>query len=149
MLSGGCEFGEGGTLLNLYTGSWPKAALASLLLVSANCAHRPLTVQPCPLSSLAHQQMRSKRTYSNLFSALLRSVFGFFLGPLLRHMEVPRLGIKSEEQLRAYPTATAMWDLSCVCNLYHSSRQCCVLNPLSEARDRTCLLMDTSQVRYQ
>ena len=29
-------------------------------------------------------------------------------------MEVPRLGVKSELQLPAYTTATAMWDLSCI-----------------------------------
>ena len=33
-----------------------------------------------------------------------------------------------------------------VCDLYHSSQQCQVLNPLSEARDRICILMDPSQV---
>ena len=35
-----------------------------------------------------------------------------FLGPHLRHMEVPRLGIKSELRLPAYTTAAAMQDLS-------------------------------------
>ena len=30
--------------------------------------------------------------------------------------------------------------------LHHSSRQCQILNPLGEARDQTCILMDTSQV---
>ena len=38
------------------------------------------------------------------------------------------------------------WDLSCVCDLRHSSQQHQVINPLSKARDRTCDLMDTSQV---
>ena len=38
-------------------------------------------------------------------------------------MEIPRLGIISELQLPAYTTATAMWDLSCVCNLHHNSQQ--------------------------
>jgi len=35
-----------------------------------------------------------------------------------------------------------------ICNLHHSSWQHWVLNPLSEARDRTCILMDTMQVCY-
>jgi len=35
-----------------------------------------------------------------------------------------------------------------VCNLHHSSQQHQILNPLSKARDRTCILMDTSRVRY-
>ena len=59
----------------------------------------------------------------------------FFLGPHLGHMEMPRLGVDSELQLPAYTTATAMLDLSHICDLHHSSRQCWILNPLSEARD--------------
>ena len=57
-----------------------------------------------------------------------------FLGRHLRHMEVPRLEVKSELEPLAYTTATAMQDPSCVCSLYHSSRQYWILNPLSEAR---------------
>ena len=34
-----------------------------------------------------------------------------------------------------------MPDSSCICNLYHSSRQHGILTPLSKARDRTCVLM--------
>ena len=58
-----------------------------------------------------------------------------FLEPHLWHMEVPRLGLGSELQLQPYTTATTMQDLSCVCDLPHSSWQCWVLNPLSESRD--------------
>jgi len=61
-------------------------------------------------------------------------------------MEVHRLWVKSELQLPAYAIATAMPDLSRICNLYHSSWQCHILNPLSEARDQTCILVVTSQV---
>ena len=45
------------------------------------------------------------------------SFFFFFLGPHLQHMEVPRLGVKSEIQLLAYTTATTTQDLSHVCDL--------------------------------
>ena len=31
---------------------------------------------------------------------------------------------------------------------HHSSRQCRILNPRSEARDWTCVLMDTSQISF-
>ena len=44
-------------------------------------------------------------------------------------MEVPRLGIKSELQLPAHTTATAMWDLSRVFDPHHSSQQPPRLNP--------------------
>ena len=61
-------------------------------------------------------------------------------------MEVPRLGIASELQLPAYTTATATGNLSRVRDLHHSSWRCQILNPLSEARDQTCILMDTSWI---
>ena len=75
-------------------------------------------------------------------------VCGCFLGPRLWHMEVPRLGVELELQLLAYTTATAMPEPSCVCDLHHSSGQHQILNPLNQAGDRTCVLMDTSQVLY-
>ena len=51
-----------------------------------------------------------------------------FLGPYPRHMEVLRLRGKSEPHLWPTPQLTAM------------------LKPLSEARDQTAILMDTSQI---
>jgi len=50
--------------------------------------------------------------------------------------------------MSAYTTAIAVPDPSCVCNLHHSSKQCQILNPLSKARDRTRVLMDTSQIHF-
>ena len=70
-------------------------------------------------------------------------------GAHLWHMEVPRLGVQSELQLPAYTPATATPDLSCVRKLHHSSWQCQILNPLSEAWGRTCNLMDPSQIRFR
>ena len=70
-----------------------------------------------------------------------------FLGLHLQHMEVPRLGVESQLQLSATATATAAPDLSCVCDLHHSSRQYQILNPLNRARDQNCILIDTSPVR--
>ena len=60
-------------------------------------------------------------------------------------MEAPRLGVESELQLPAYATATALQDLSCIYDLCHSLWQH-FLNPLTEARDRVCILTETSQV---
>ena len=59
-------------------------------------------------------------------------------------MEVPRLGVESDPQLPAFFTATATWDLSHICNLHHSSLQNRIRDPLSKARDRTRLFVDTS-----
>ena len=63
--------------------------------------------------------------------------FGLSLGLHSRHMDVPRLGAKSELQLLTYVSGTAPWDLSHVSELHHSSQQHQILNPLSKAKDRT------------
>ena len=63
------------------------------------------------------------------------SFFFFFVLAL-----VPRLGVKSELQPLAYATSTTMTHMSSVCDLHHSSWKCRILNPLNEARDRTCFL---------
>ena len=47
---------------------------------------------------------------------------------------------------RPYSTATAMPDPSHLFNLHHIARQGWILNPLSEARDQTHILMDTHWV---
>ena len=74
--------------------------------------------------------------------------FFAFLGQHLRHMEVPRLGVQLELQLPVYTTATVTPDPSCVCDLQHSSQQSQILNPLSEARDRTRTFMVPSQIHF-
>ena len=55
-----------------------------------------------------------------------------FLGPNLRHIEVPRQGVELEQQLPACTTATANH----------------IFNPLIEARDRTHVFMDPSQICF-
>uniref|UniRef100_A0A4X1T6U6 4-aminobutyrate--2-oxoglutarate transaminase n=1 Tax=Sus scrofa TaxID=9823 RepID=A0A4X1T6U6_PIG len=61
-------------------------------------------------------------------------------------MEVPRPGVQSELQLLACTTASATQNPSCICNLHHSSRPCGILNPQSEARGRTHILVDAPRV---
>ena len=51
-----------------------------------------------------------------------------------------------ELQLPAYATATATPDPSLICDLHNSSGQHRILNPLSEARDRTRDLMVPSRI---
>ena len=60
--------------------------------------------------------------YANFLSAMrtfLQFFFFFFVlkGPLLRHMEVPSLGVELELQLSASTTATAMLDPSRIFDL--------------------------------
>ena len=74
--------------------------------------------------------------------------FILFLLPHRQHMEAPRQGAELELHLPAYVTAIATWDPSYVCNLHQSSGQRWILNPLSKTRDHTCILTDTSWVRF-
>ena len=59
-------------------------------------------------------------------------------------------GSQARSQIRAavpaYATAIATWDPNYICDLHCSSWQHQILNALSEARDWTCILMDTSRV---
>ena len=56
-----------------------------------------------------------------LFSSLIPPfLLAFFLLSSPVAFEVPRQGVKSELQLLTYNTATAMLDLSHICDLHHS-----------------------------
>ena len=83
-----------------------------------------------PPGELCHAAMTPWSAFFLLF------FFFFFLGLHLRHMEVSRLGVESELEPLAYTTATAMWDLSHICD-YTAAHSRSFLNPLSGARDRT------------
>ena len=64
-------------------------------------------------------------------------LFCLFVPVYPQHMEVLRGQI---EATAAGLHHSHIWDL------HHSLWQCQLLNPLSEARDQTCILMDTSWV---
>ena len=85
-----------------------------------------------------------ERTGSNFLSL---SLFFFFRAAPAAHG-----GSQARGPIRAiaaaYTIATAMQDPSHVCNLHHCSGQCQILNPLSEARDRTHNLMALSQIHF-
>ena len=74
--------------------------------------------------------------------------FFHFLGPYLWYMEVPRLGIELELQLLTYAIATETWDPGHVCDLRHSSQQCRIPYPLSEAKDLTHILLDAGWICF-
>ena len=71
--------------------------------------------------------------------------FFFFFG-LFRAKPAAYRGSQARGPIRAvasaYATATATQDLSHVYDLHHSSQQRRILNPLSKARDGTCVLID-------
>ena len=70
--------------------------------------------------------------------------FLLFRAAPVAHGSSPASSSKLELQLQAYTTAWAMRDLSCVCDLHHSSQQCQISDPQSEVKDQTHILMDTS-----
>ena len=84
--------------------------------------------------------------YQVYFLLLLLLFFFFFLKeekPHPRHMDIPKLGVKSKLQPQAYATAMAMLDSSHICDLRCSLQQCQIFNPLSKARNQTHSLTDT------
>ena len=63
-------------------------------------------------------------------------------------MEFRRIRVELELQLPACTTAIAMAipDWKCICDLRHSLQQWWILNPLSEAKDKSRILMDSGWV---
>ena len=82
---------------------------------------------------------RSGNAGSHMVVLLLVLLVCLFRASLC-HMAVLRVGVQLELYLLTYSRATARWDPSHICNLYHSSWQRWILNPLSEARDQTRVL---------
>ena len=84
----------------------------------------------------------------NLFLSL--GLFFFFFPSLFRASSAAYGSSQARGQIGAAASTIChnqMQDPSHICNLCHSSWQCWILNPLSEA-DQTCILMDTSLVYY-
>ena len=74
-------------------------------------------------------------------------VFFGLLGPHWRHMDVPRLGFQIRAAVAGLHHSHSNLGSEPRLQSTHSSRQRQILNPLSEARDRTRVLMDASWVR--
>ena len=101
---------------------------------------------------LHYLKFRGEDVTVKLGHYLEKCVFFFFFPLLFRAALVAygssQAGVELELQLPAHTTVTATPDLSQVCDLYHSSWQSWILNPLSEARDQICVLMVTSQIHF-
>ena len=110
---------------------------------------KELELHLCPTRSLSNIQrfQLNNQQYQPIFVCLF--VFCCILGPHPRHMEASRLGVQLELQPLAYARASATPDPSSICDLHHSSQQCQILNPLSEARDLTHNLMVCSWIRFR
>ena len=117
----------------------------AVLWLSCSYKRRPFLLQGlCTCYSLGENTLPSMLQYLYMTSSKRPSLTTasfcvcVFLGLHPRHMEIPL----------AYTTAIVPPDPSCICHLHHSSRQCRILNPLSEAGVWICILMDTSRVHY-
>ena len=99
-----------------------------------------------PISIFKIFSLKKKKNLSLLpllvFYLETNTFFLFMAAPLAYGNSWAR--VKSELQLQACITVTAMPYLSCICDLCHNLRQCRILNPLSEARDRTRILRETT-----
>ena len=89
-----------------------------------------------------------------LLSSLAKREDLFASGILFTYLFIFRVtpeaygGSEARGQIRASAAGLATQDPSRICDLHHSSQQCWILNPLSEARDQIHLLMDISWVCY-
>ena len=111
------------------------------------CEHRTTQEGSCSYFQKCHHNS-SKALVIQVPKSFYFIYFVFlpFLGLHPRHMEVPRLGVESKLLLPAYTRATATPDPSLICDLHHSSWQCQILNPLSDARNRTRNLIVPSRI---
>ena len=127
--------------------SWPfqQAELGNVCVYNTY-AHTCMYVFTPMHVSYAHTSIY---TYLFLYANFILFICFFFLGAHLCQVEVPSLAVKLKIQSPAYTTATARRDLSRVCNRHHSSWQCWILNPLTEARGQTCILRDASQICFR
>ena len=139
---------------------WLWCRLAAVALI------RPLAWELPYATGTALKRRRKKKIYiyicislqqveenTYIYIKILKKVCVYICPPSaccreIMHIEVPRLGVESELQLPGYTTATAVQDPSHICDLHHSSGKHQILNPLSEARDRTCNLMDPSWICF-
>ena len=90
-------------------------------------------------------------TYSKFIQSCLEDILSVIL-IFLRAASMAYGNLQARDRIRAaaaiLPTATATRNPSCICDLHHSSQQCQILNWVSEAKDGTRILMDSSWVWY-
>ena len=123
---------------------WLWCKLAAVALIRPLAWESPYAAGAALKSNKKKKSTIIKNTYTSFlllpsFIEKIQKSFCFSQWLYLRHMEVPGLGF---QPARATPTATATLGLSHIFDLRHSLRQRQILNPVSKARDRPCLLTD-------
>ena len=131
---------------NIWSCLRPRQAVVSEVWVSSQrfhlcpCDASPSSTVRCPHKSPKfREKLRCKSQPVNLLLFFLFQAASVTSGSSQAR---GRIGVAAE----AYATAMAVLNLSCICDLCHSSQQCWILNPLTEAGDWTHILMDTSWI---
>ena len=106
---------------------------SGLLCTESQLQSQPLT----PVAISLHPPQAQHSCGSRSASASLSCLTPTFLCVCVSFGDAPMARGGSQVRGRIRTTAES---------LYHSSRQRWILNPMIEARDQTCILMDTSQV---
>ena len=103
------------------------------------------------LKDWENNEIRCPPGWNLLASQLLKGLFLIFFCffRATHHMEVPRLGVKIRATAASlhHSHRNAGSDPHRI-QLHHSSWQCQIPNPLSKARDRTHILLDTSRSHF-
>ena len=107
------------------------------------------------LLSTSYSFQSTYKSFVSLGRFILRYyILGFFvclfvcLFLLFRVTHIWKFPDLGSNQSCSSATVTATLDLSCIYDLHHSSQQCWIPEPLSEARDQTCILRDTSWIHF-
>ena len=108
--------------------------------------HRPIP-KATPLSLPLHS-VNTEATPLSIYLFVYLFIF-VFLGPYLRHMEGPRLGVEWSCSCHSCATATAVLDPSRTCNLHHSSLQRGILNPSKQGQGWNLCPLGCSQIRFR
>ena len=101
-----------------------------------------INMESAPRAPVLHENL-DIHAFTNFFFFLV--FLGLHLQQIYGHSQARgRIGAAAAGLCHSHSNARS----SHVCDLNHSSRQCQILNPLSRARDRTCILVDTSWISY-
>ena len=128
--------------------SWPSRRR----LLGMEVGHRMLDAA-ITFVSLEGFEAERRPQFRACFLSLYTQFFFFFFFPFEGRTrstwKFPGQGLNCP----ATVTAIATWDPSLhICDLHHSSqhplRHCWIPDPLSEAKDQTCILMDTSWIHF-
>ena len=122
----------------------PQLHLLDFILSSVPYPSCPISVSPIIIDVFTYNYTSLPFTSEIKGSYMFKHFFFLlfcFLGPPLRHMEVPK------SELQPQPEQRGIWAASVTYTTAHSNIGP-LFNPLSKARDRTRILMDTSQICF-